>query len=295
MNFFDVIDVPFDNPILYIIGPTAIGKSDLALSLAQKHGAEIISADSYQVYQGMDIGTAKVSKEDQQKVPHHLIDIHTPDQSYSVMDFIHYCNKQIKANKPMIICGGNGLFLRSFLYQYNFPKAESDPQVRESLMTAYAQNKDALWEQLNSIDPDSASRIHVNNVHQLVRALEIYTITKKAPSQIKQQHASPREDVTIVGLTCDRNVVIDRINARVDAMISNGLIEEAQGLLSAGYSPTLPALKCIGYQEAFEYIHGRISLDEMIELIKIHTRQFSKRQMTWFKKIDNVFWNILYK
>ncbi len=292
LNFFDI---NFNKPIIYIIGPTAIGKSDVALSLAKRLHADIISADSYQVYKGMDIGTAKVSPEERFLVPHHLIDTHSPDEPYNVTDFIRYSNQHITNHKQTIICGGNGLFLRSFLYRYDFPEAKSNPSIRESLMKDYESGlQQYLWDQLNSIDPQTARNIHINNKHQLVRALEIYHITKKAPSTIKQQQGRPRDDVIILGLTCDRKVVTQRIDDRVDTMIKHGLTDEVKHLLDAGYSPSLPALNCIGYKEVIEYLNGSITHDEMIKLIKIHTHQFSKRQMTWFKKIDNVFWNILH-
>tara|TARA_B100000686_G_C16601807_1_gene869061 strand:- start:102 stop:1001 length:900 start_codon:yes stop_codon:yes gene_type:complete len=290
LNFFDIT---FDKPIIYIIGPTAIGKSKLALELAQQFQADIISADSYQVYKGMDIGTAKASTEDRLLVPHHLIDTHLPTEAYNVTDFIRYCKQHLNPNKRTIICGGNGLFLRSFLYDYHFPKAKSNPEIRDSLMHDYERgNKQDLWNQLHSIDPKTASQIHPNNKHRLIRALEIYHITKHPPSSLKQKKAKPRDDVTILGLTCDRNVVTERIDIRVDMMIKHGLIEEVKTLLEAGYEPSLPALNCIGYKETIHYLNGSISYDEMIHLIKIHTHQFSKRQMTWFKKIDNVFWNV---
>lgn len=293
LNFFNMT---FDKPIIYIIGPTAIGKSSFSISLAQHLQTDIISADSYQVYQGMDIGTAKVSLAERLLVPHHLIDTHSPTQSYNVTDFIRYCNNHLSNHKQTIICGGNGLFLRSFLYRYDFPDAKSNPAIRQALIDDYDNGlKQSLWNKLHSIDPKTAANIHINNKHQLIRALEIFEITQKPPSTIKQHNSTPRDDVMVIGLTCDRNVVIQRIDDRVDAMIKQGLIDEVKHLLEAGYSSLLPALNCIGYKETIRYLNGSITRDEMIKLIKIHTHQFSKRQMTWFKKIDNVFWNILYK
>ena len=290
MNF---CDVNFDTPIIYIIGPTGIGKSSLALRLAKQLNTDIISADSYQVYKGMDIGTAKVSLDDQNEVPHHLIDTHLPSDPYTVIDFMRYCQKTLDSSNQTIICGGNGLFLRSFIYNYQFPKAKSNPDIRNTLIHDYETGKkQSLWNQLNTVDPTSAATIHVNNKHQLIRALEIYLITNQAPSKIKQKQPKPRQDVTIIGLTNDRSVVTERIDKRVDTMIKQGLIEEVKHLLEQGYQPSLPALNCIGYKEAITYLNGGISQDEMIELIKVHTHQFSKRQMTWFKKIENVFWKI---
>ena len=280
--------------ILYIIGPTAIGKSDYAIKLAQQYCTSIISADAYQVYKYMDIGTAKISKEQQQLVKHHLIDTHLPTEAYNVVSFLEQTKSIISNNrkqqKPTIICGGNGLYLKSFIHNYTFPKAKSDPTLRQTLESDYLNlGKQHMWEKLSAIDPISATSIHPNNKHHLLRALEIAYITNKAPSQQKIQR-SARTDTKIIGLTSDRNRVISNINKRVSLMIKNGLIEEVNNLLAKGYDETLPSFNCIGYKEVIQFLKGRITSDKMIELINIHTSQFSKRQMTWFKKIQNVNW-----
>tara|TARA_A100001015_G_scaffold96156_1_gene106883 strand:+ start:2258 stop:3121 length:864 start_codon:yes stop_codon:yes gene_type:complete len=281
--------------ITYIIGPTGIGKSSYAIKLAQELNAEIISADAYQVYKGMDIGTAKISKEEQKIVPHHLIDIRNPDEAYNVTDFLNYTKEIIKnTKKHIIICGGNGLFARAFLYNYAFPNAPSNPKIRKKLENQYGTGgKQSLWNLLNSIDPISASKIHPNNRHHLLRALEIFEITKKPASHIKHQSTHPRNDTKIIGLTTDKNRVINRIHTRVDSMIKQGLIEEVSKLKKEDYTQNLPALKCIGYKECFDYLNNSITLEEMIDLIKVHTQQFSKQQMTWFKKIQNVTWKTI--
>ena len=288
-----------NTPLNYcVIGPTAIGKSDYAIQLAQKIGAEIVSVDAYQVYKHMDIGTAKVSKAQQALVPHHLIDILEPHQPYSVQDFLNRSHailtEKNKAGIPVVFCGGTGLFVRAFLYQYNMPKASPKPELRQRLNDEYDAGKaEQLWQRLQDIDPITASRIHPNNKHHLVRALELYHITNQKPSDIKSQ-GHIRDDVTLVGLTADRSRVIERINQRVDIMIKDGLIDEVKGLLDKGYHEHMQALKCIGYKEAIQQLKGGISHEEMIDLIKLNTKRFSKQQMTWFKKIENVQWkNIL--
>tara|TARA_B100001989_G_scaffold252337_1_gene234038 strand:+ start:1143 stop:2030 length:888 start_codon:yes stop_codon:yes gene_type:complete len=283
--------------VTYIIGPTAIGKSELAIKLAQTYSAEIISADAYQVYKEMTIGTAKVSAKQQSLIKHHLIDTHAPDDVYDVIQFLDYTKKYLaqaqKNNQHTIICGGNGLFLRSFIYNYQFPNAKSDSKIRQQLEIDYDQlGRDRLWERLNDIDSQSAKKIHPNNRHHLIRALEITQLTGKPPSSIKMQSETQRSDTKIIGLTMDRMRVIEAIDKRVDNMIKQGLIDEVERLLQRGYDPTLPALNCIGYKETIDYIKGRISKDKMIDLIKIHTHQFAKRQMTWFKKIKDVTWEI---
>ena len=281
--------------IFYIIGPTAIGKSDYAIKLALKINAEIISADAYQIYKHMDIGTGKISKEEQKKVPHHLIDSLYPNEFYNVTDFLKHTHTLIKSisskNKKIIICGGNGLYLRSFLYQYTFPSAKSDPKIRHQLEQDYLNiGKNYLWEKLNTIDPVSAKKIHPNNKHHLLRCLEIHALTDKIPSKIKNQKNQIRQDVKVIGLNADRNVVKENISRRVDTMIDKGLINEVETLLKKGFNPDLPALNCIGYKETISYLKGIINKKDMIELIKRNTNHFSKRQMTWFKKIENINW-----
>ncbi len=281
--------------ITYIIGPTGIGKSSYAINLAQELNAEIISADAYQVYKGMDIGTAKITKEEQHIIPHHLIDIRNPDDAYNVTDFLNYTREILNnTKKHIIICGGNGLFARAFLYNYTFPNAPSNPEIRKQLEHQYTEHgKQSLWNLLNSIDPMSASKIHPNNRHHLLRALEIYEITKTPASHIKHQSNEPRNDTKIIGLTTDKNRVITRIHKRVDLMIQQGLVEEVIKLKKEGYTQNLPALKCIGYKECFDYLNNSITLEKMIDSIKVHTQQFSKQQMTWFKKIQNVTWKTI--
>ena len=279
----------------YIIGPTAIGKSNYAIELAKKINGEIISADAYQVYKYMNIGTGKVTQQQQQEIPHHLLDILTPDQNYNVTDFLKKTNLIIKSlnkkNKQAIICGGNGLYLQAFLYNYRFPTAKSEPKIRAALENTYIKKgKEYLWTYLNKIDPNSAKNIHPNNKHHLLRCIEIYEITKQIPSEIKKKSITIRPNTKLIGLNSTRNVVKKLISTRVDNMIKAGLIDEVNSLLKKGYDPSLPALNCIGYKEVISHLKGIIDKQDMIELIKSNSNQFSKRQLTWFKKIENISW-----
>ena len=281
--------------LTYIVGPTGVGKSDFAIELAQKNGAEIISADAYQVYKGLDIGTAKVSADQQALVTHHLIDIKSPNEAYSVVEFLALTEALISSGKPLILCGGSGLFAKSFLYRYSFPpKAKSDPAVRQALEQDYDRlGKEALWERLNMCDPDTAERIHPNNKHHLIRALEIIQITGDNPSDVKHQANSIRTDTQVIGLTAPRSVVVQRISDRVDKMIQLGLIDEVASLLAQGALPESQSMQGIGYKDVIAYLHGRITKEKMIDCIKVQTHQFSKRQMTWFRKIENVHWKTI--
>ena len=281
--------------IYCIIGPTGIGKTAYAIHLAQQINAEIISADAYQVYKHMDIGTAKPTKKELALVPHHLIDIKYPNDDYSLHDFLSLSEKIIKKlrqkNKAIILCGGTALFIHAFLYSYSLPKAASDPKIRTQLLKDYDEKgKDYLWNKLNKIDPDSAVSIHPNNKHHLVRALEIYTISNKKPSEQKQKSETIRTDTKIIGLTSSKEVVKERIDLRVNKMIKDGFIQEVQELLDSGVSIEAQSFKALGYLQVFNYIKGSILKEEMVDYIKMLTKKFSKRQMTWFKRIDHVDW-----
>jgi len=280
--------------ILVVLGPTGIGKSDFSINYAQKHNAEIISADAFQVYKGMDIGTAKISKKEQELIPHHLIDILNPDQPYDVTQFITQTEKIIAdlhtKNKQPILCGGTGLYIQAFLYGYQFPTVGEDTAFRNDLETQLAtKGQDWLWQTLHTIDPVSASKIPPQNTRRVIRALEIHHLTQKKPSEVQIQQPTIRSDVHLMGLTSSRDIIIDRINRRVDLMFKKGLIEEVRHLINL-YPKTCKAFEALGYKETIQYLEGHITLNEVKELIKIKTRQFAKRQMTWFKRLPNVTW-----
>jgi tRNA dimethylallyltransferase len=292
----DIIQLKMKKDITIIIGPTGIGKSDFAIDLACKTKAEIISADAYQVYKYMDIGTAKVSKEERKLVPHHLIDIKEPDESYSVAEFVQLTNKVIanmrKKQKPIIICGGTGFFVKAFLYNYEFPDFGATKQIRDKLYEELANTSNQeMWTKLSKIDPKSAEIIDPQNTKRIIRALEIFEQTKTNPSSLRKKSEQPRQDTKIICLTSQRENVVKRIENRADNMIELGFIEEVKSLLNKGYKTGLQSFEAIGYKEIINFLHGSITKKEMLELIKTRTRQFSKRQMTWFKKFENIIWH----
>jgi tRNA dimethylallyltransferase len=283
------------NDITIIIGPTAVGKSDYAISLAQRTNAEIISSDAFQVYKHMDIGTAKVTSDEQCGVTHHLIDIKTPDDGYNVAEFLERCDGAIadirSRNKSIIICGGTGYYAYAFAYQFKFNEGVgSDPDVKAALQTELDHHGPVpLFERYAAIDPDGAAHIDPNNGARLIRALEIHTVSGQLPSRVKPR-PNRRNDVKIMGLEMEREHIIQRINTRVDKMFSSGLVEEVETIIGLGYPTNCPAFKAIGYSEVTQLLEGKLPLGECREQIKVRTRQFSKRQMTWFRKFENTEW-----
>lgn len=283
-------------PVVVIIGPTAIGKSDLSVNLARERGCEIASADAFQVYRKMDIGTAKVPAAILKEIPHYLVDIRDPDESYSVGEFLSEVDPLIhrahNGGPPLIICGGTGLYIHSMLHQYKTPNIAVDSALREAL------NKDlvrlgsrALWERLASIDPEAARDIHPHHSSRIQRALELAVTTGQPISILRSAAPIQRQDCVLIGLRSNREYLWDRIQTRADAMINSGLIDEVSGLLAQGYSPDLPAFQALGYKETVAYLNGTLrTIDALKTAIFHHTRQFAKRQMTWFKRIQNVHW-----
>ena len=276
--------------ITVIIGPTAVGKSNYAIKLAREIDAEIISADAYQIYTGLDIGTAKVPISERNGITHHLIDIKSPLEPYNVATFIQNATQIISEirsrNKQIIICGGTGLYIRAFLYNYKFP----DKQLTQKVQLTSRSPKQQ-WELLNRIDPETAVKIPVENKRRVARALEIYHETGLKPSASRHQTPSMRPDVRVIGLNLSsRDKLIQKINARVDAMIHAGLIAEVASLLNQGIPPSAQSLQAIGYKEIVRYLLGHDKKDNAIEQIKIKTRQFAKRQMTWFNALPDVEW-----
>ncbi len=275
-----------------IIGATGIGKSSLAIQKAKEINAEIISADAFQVYTGMDIGTAKISKEEQKEVPHHLIDIQTPDTPYSVASFLEQCNVLIpdiqNRGKQVIICGGTALYTKAFLYQYEF-EAESVPSEQYYSLLEESRSKDPhfLWEKLKQVDPNSAQKIPYQNHRRLAKALD-YFYQKGTPISTRQ-HQIPRSDTNCIGISANRSMIYDRINKRVDQMIEKGLIEEVQ-TLSNQFPKSSPGFQGIGYKEVISYLDGDTTKEEMIDCIKKRTRQFAKRQLTWYRTFEHVKW-----
>lgn len=281
--------------VLAIIGPTAVGKTALSLELAKKFRGEIISGDSMQVYRGLNIGTAKIMPEERQNIPHYLIDIRNVDERYSVADFVQESQRLIdeisaRGGLPMVV-GGTGFYLKALLYnmQLGGDHFEQSERVRKK-WHAYAvkHGQQALWDHLNQIDPDAARNIPVKNERRVVRALEVYERTGKRFSK-QQSTLTPRYDAFVIGLNTDRAKVYDRINARVDQMLSAGLIEEARQLYEAG-GEQWQSGKGIGYRELFPYFKGKTSAADATEKIKQDTRHYAKRQLTWFRHQIPVHW-----
>jgi tRNA dimethylallyltransferase len=279
--------------MIIILGPTAVGKTKVSIEIAKRLGGEIISADSMQVYRGMDIGTAKPTLKEQQGIPHHLIDIKDPDEAFSVSDFV----KQVKElsreitqrDKVPIIVGGTGLYLWALLKGYAFPLAAADKNVRQRLEK---ETPSALYSRLSRIDPQAAQKIHPNDKKRIIRALEVYELTGQPISmlQTKNKAIAKHQKPILIGLTLPRETLYQRIEERVDQMVEKGLIEEVKGLLAKGFSKELPSFQALGYKEVAEYLDAERSKEEMINELKKRTRNFARRQMAWFKRFKDVKW-----
>jgi len=282
--------------ILVICGPTASGKSDLALRLAHVLDGEIINADSMQVYRGMDIGTAKPSAEERTRVPHHLIDIIQPDQPFSAADFAEAADVAIRAinsrGKRVIVVGGTGLYIRSLLKGLVDSPAGTD-EVRQDLLAEVRERGNlAMLEELRRVDPELAGRIHPNNLVRIIRALEVFRTTGIPLSRYQQAHAfsDQRYRSLQIGVQVERPLLYSRIDARVNRMMEQGLLQEVVQLLSAGYGSELKAMRAIGYKEMTAHLAGEYGLDEAIRLIKRDTRHYAKRQLTWFNADQDILW-----
>ncbi|MGE7779032.1 tRNA (adenosine(37)-N6)-dimethylallyltransferase MiaA [Peribacillus sp. NPDC097264] len=281
--------------LLVIIGPTAVGKTKLSIELAKRFNGEIISGDSMQVYKGMDIGTAKITREEMEGIPHYLLDIKGPDEPFSAAEFQKQANACIEdiqgRGKLPIIVGGTGLYIQSVIYDYHFSEAPSDPLYREQLEKQVNEaGIDPVFDQLRSVDPESAKRIHPNNVRRVIRALEIYHCTGKTMSeQMNQQPTEMKYDTCIIGLTMDRDKLYERIDQRVDGMVEAGLIEEVQSFYDQGLRDC-QSIQAIGYKEIYDYFEDRASVEEAIDSLKQNSRRYAKRQLTWFRNKMDVIW-----
>ena len=285
--------------IVAIVGPTASGKSALALALAQRLGGEIISCDSMQLYRRMEIGTAKPTREEMALVPHKMIDVVDPEDNFSRADYVKMAKEEIDAviasGMIPILCGGTGLYLDALLRGSDFESTEVDTALRRSLEEFAKENgNEALHKMLAEIDPESAAAIHQNNVKRVIRAIEIYKTSGKTKSEIDRLslEVESEYDATVIGLRYnDRELLNQRINQRVDQMISLGLLEETRALESEGiFLKNSTATQAIGYKEMLGYIRGENGLAEAIESLKLATRKYAKRQMTWFSAKKYVTW-----
>jgi len=283
--------------LFILIGPTAIGKTALSIELAKRMNGEIISADSMQIYKNMDIGSAKITKEEMEGIPHHLIDIVFPDEEFTVANFKDKATTLIKEinnrYKLPIIAGGTGLYINSIVYDLKFTEVPPNEELRTRLETlADEYGNEYLHEELNKIDKVSGEKISIRDRKRIIRAMEIFEATGKAMSEHNKDFRVPNKDynLVMVGLNMDRQKLYNRINRRVDKMIEEGLIDEVKGILEKGYNKALVSMQGIGYKEIVMYLDGSISLDKSIELIKQGTRNYAKRQLTWFKRDNRIKW-----
>jgi tRNA dimethylallyltransferase len=281
--------------LLVIVGPTASGKTALSILIAEKLGGEIISADSRQIYRYLDIGTAKPTSEELQRVGHQFVNILNPDEYYNAGEYGTQARAKIeellKKNKQPMLVGGSGLYVRAVIDGF-FEGPGKNSELREQLETEVrALGPEKLFERLKKIDPISAAKMDATKVRRIIRALEVYNATGKPISDLHsiQEAKIPFEAVQF-GLQWERKELYHRIERRVDEMIENGLIEEVRGLLVKGYSRNANALNTVGYKEAFDFIDGTITKEEMIRLIKQNTRHFAKRQLTWFRADKRIKW-----
>lgn len=282
--------------VVALVGPTAIGKSRIAMEIAPRYGGEIVSIDSMQVYRGMDIGTAKPSPEEMRRVPHHLIDLVEPGQQFSVAEFQSEARWAIdgileRGGMPLLV-GGSGLYLRAALYDLEIPPPPKSMELRDKYVSRGDEEaRRELFARLETVDPLSAASIGPNNLRRLIRALEVFESTGMAFSSFQRDYNDVplRYPSLIVGLTTDRARLKTLIDKRVEEMMESGLVEEVERLAQGpGFSDT--SRQALGYREVLDFLDNRASFEETIEKIKINTRRFAKRQMTWFRKDERVHW-----
>ena len=282
-------------PLIVVAGPTASGKTRLAVEIAKRYNGEVVSADSMQIYKYMNIGTAKPTAEEMDGVAHHMLDIISPDEPFSVAQYAQLAHSVIRsihtAGKLPIMAGGTGLYIDNVVQNLQLAQAQTDFALRDRL-TALSKEKGNLYlhETLRAVDPEAADTIHPGNVRRVVRALEVfYTTGDTFTNQNKNSKTEDSPYHTIMLMPdWDRDVLYHRIGVRVDRMMTDGLMEEFLGLVKMGYSRKLNAMQAIGYKELFDYYYGLCSLEEAVELIKRHSRRYAKRQLTWFRRYSDM-------
>nr|WP_207627596.1 MULTISPECIES: tRNA (adenosine(37)-N6)-dimethylallyltransferase MiaA [Bacillaceae] len=280
---------------MVIIGPTAVGKTKLSIEMAKRYNGEIISGDSMQIYRGMDIGTAKITKCEMEGIPHYLIDIKEPSENFSVAEFQQLVRDRIdeiaKKGKLPIIVGGTGLYIQSVIYDYQFSDVPGDESFRHLQEERVKEiGNEALYTELKEVDPESAAQIHPNNIRRVIRALEIVHLTGKTMQDYQStQQRDLLYNTALVGLTMDREKLYGRINARVDLMMDEGLMEEVKRLYQQGLRDC-QSIQAIGYKEMYDYLDGKLPLVEAVENLKQNSRRYAKRQLTWFRNKMDVQW-----
>ncbi len=284
--------------MICIVGPTASGKTALSIALAKKMNAEIISGDSMQIYKGMDIGTAKPTKEEMDGIPHHMLSVASPSENFSVARYVEeaslVADDIIARGKIPIVVGGTGLYIDSLVRGRTFAKNEESGSLREELTKIYEQDGvDALHKILSELDPVRAAEIHKNNVKRVIRAIEVCKLSGKTITEHDEETKKlpPKYDAAYIGIEfSDRAALWERIHLRVDMMMKEGLLDEVKALLDSGISADTTAMQAIGYKELCAYFAGEKSLDAAVEDIKTATRRYAKRQMTWFKRNESIKW-----
>ncbi len=287
-------------PLIVIGGPTACGKTGFSIRLAKKIGGEILSADSMQIYKGMDIGTAKVTAEEAEGIPHYLIDELQPDEEYNVMLFQQKAKAYLaqiweRGNIPILV-GGTGFYINALLYDNEFTETDGDSAYREGCYAlAREQGAEVLYEKLREVDLEYAAGVHANNVKRVTRALEYHHLTgqKFSAHNAEQKQKDSPYTAAVILLTMERGQLYCRIEQRIDLMLEQGLLEEVRGLLAQGYAPELVSMQGIGYKEFVPYFRGECTLEEAVAQLKTNTRRFAKRQLTWFhRQIDGLWLNL---
>lgn len=288
------------NKIIAVAGPTASGKTALSIEIAKEFGGEIVSCDSMQIYKGMDVGTAKPTEEEKAGIVHHMIDVAEPFENYSVVNYKNDAEKSIddilSRGKLPVMVGGTGLYMDSVLNNVKFSEADDKiSNERERLNRLYEENgKEYIHLMLRNIDPESAEKIHPNNVRRVIRALEIYYTTGKTMTEANEESVQPKKyDSLVIGLSWDREVLNERINRRVDLMVERGLVDEVIALKNTGVTKNCTAMQAIGYKEIYSYLDGEVTLLEAIEKIKLESRKYAKRQMTWLRRNKDIKWILL--
>lgn len=291
------MNASIDKPkLLVLLGPTAVGKTGLSIEIAKRFDCEIISGDSMQVYRGMDIGTAKIKPEEMEGIPHHMIDIHDPDEPFSAAEFQYRVKGLIeeiggRGRLPFLV-GGTGLYIESLCYGFEFVPVGADEQFRNEMVRYLEANGEkALHDKLRSVDPKTADRLHPRDHRRVIRALEVNHLSGQTLSeQLDAQKRESPYELCIVGLTMDRQILYKRIEERIDAMLAEGLADEVRELLAKGYRRGLASMQGLGYKEIAAYLQDEISYEKAVELLKRDTRRFAKRQLSWFRHMKDIRW-----
>lgn len=278
------------SPLIAIVGPTGVGKTRYAIALCQQVGGEIVSADSRQVYKGLDIGTDRPTAAQRSMVPHHLVDIVAPDEQFTLAQYQERAYDAIEdvlhGGRVPFLVGGTGLYVRAVLEGFAIPRVEPNPRLRQRLMEEAERNGAAvLHARLGQLDPEGADSIDARNVRRVIRALEVYETTKERISVLQERKAPPYR-ILKIGLTMERGRLYRRVDERVDSMVERGLVAEVEGLLASGYSQDLPAMSGLGYRQVLMYLRGELGLAESVQRIKSETHRLVRQQYKWFRLDD---------